>query len=42
MKGVSEEAPQAYKDIDEVIEIMNATGISKKIARLKPMITVKG
>ncbi|MCX6801790.1 MAG: RtcB family protein [Candidatus Diapherotrites archaeon] len=42
MKGVSEEAPQAYKDIDEVIEIMDATGISKKVARLRPMITVKG
>ncbi|MEM0359783.1 MAG: RtcB family protein [Candidatus Diapherotrites archaeon] len=41
-KGISEEAPQAYKDIDEVIEIMAVTGISRKVARLKPMITIKG
>ncbi|MCX8028603.1 MAG: RtcB family protein [Brevinematales bacterium] len=40
--GVSEEAPQAYKDIDKVIETIHLSGISSKIARLKPIISVKG
>ena len=40
--GLAEEAPLAYKDIDEVIEIVHNAGIAKKIARLKPCIVIKG
>jgi tRNA-splicing ligase RtcB (3'-phosphate/5'-hydroxy nucleic acid ligase) len=42
IKGLIEEAPQAYKDINEVIEVVHKTGISKKIAKLKPLICIKG
>ncbi len=41
-KGISEEAPQAYKDIDEVIEVTDAVGIGKKVARLRPLGVLKG
>lgn len=40
--GVIEEAPQAYKDIDEVIESITKSGISKKVAKLRPIINIKG
>lgn len=40
--GVSEEAPQAYKDIDKVIESVSSSRISNKVARLRPIITIKG
>ena len=39
---ISEEAPQAYKDIDEVVEISHRSGIAKKVARLRPVGVVKG
>ena len=42
MKGIAEEAPGAYKDIDGVVEIMHGAGISGKVAKLRPMICVKG
>ena len=42
MKGIAEEAPGAYKNIDAVVNVMHNTGISKKVARLKPLIVVKG
>ncbi len=41
-KVISEEAPQAYKDIDEVAEVTHIAGISKKVARMVPMGVVKG
>jgi tRNA-splicing ligase RtcB len=40
--GVAEEAPGAYKDVDEVVNVMHQAGIAKKVARLKPMISIKG
>jgi len=42
LKGAAEEAPSAYKDIDSVVSVMHSTGLNKKVARLKPIITVKG
>lgn len=41
-KVVSEEAPDAYKDIDEVIEVADGAGLSKKVARMVPIAVVKG
>lgn len=41
-KSLAEEAPGAYKDIDEVVRVVDSLGISKKVARLKPLIVVKG
>ncbi|GBC63966.1 RNA-splicing ligase RtcB [Desulfonema ishimotonii] len=39
---MAEEMPDAYKDISEVIEVVHNAGISRKVARLKPMGVVKG
>lgn len=39
---VSEEAPAAYKNIDEVVEITHNAGIARKIVRLRPVGVVKG
>ena len=41
-KGLSEEAPEAYKDIDEVVKVSNEVGIGKLVARVKPMAVMKG
>jgi tRNA-splicing ligase RtcB len=41
-KGIAEEAPGAYKNIDEVIEISHHSGIARKVVRLKPIGVVKG
>ncbi len=41
-RSLAEEAPEAYKDIDEVVRVVDELGISKKIARLKPLAVVKG
>lgn len=41
-RGVSEEAPGAYKDVDEVIEVSHNAGIAKKVVRLRPIGVIKG
>jgi tRNA-splicing ligase RtcB len=41
-KSLAEEAPSAYKDIDEVVRVVDELGISKKVARLKPLVVIKG
>jgi tRNA-splicing ligase RtcB (3'-phosphate/5'-hydroxy nucleic acid ligase) len=42
MSGFAEEAPSAYKDVDEVVETVVAAGIARKVARLRPLAVVKG
>jgi tRNA-splicing ligase RtcB len=42
MAGLAEEAPQAYKDVDAVVEAVSGAGIAKKVARLVPVAVVKG
>jgi tRNA-splicing ligase RtcB len=42
MAGLAEEAPQAYKDINSVVEITCNAGLSKKVARLRPLGVIKG
>ncbi|MBU1159661.1 RtcB family protein [Patescibacteria group bacterium] len=42
IKGLAEEAPLAYKDIDDVIEVVHNAGIAKKVARLRPIAVIKG
>ncbi|NTU41737.1 MAG: RtcB family protein [Nitrospirales bacterium] len=39
---IAEEMPEAYKDISEVVEVVHRAGISRKVARLRPMGVVKG
>ena len=41
-KGIAEEAPGAYKDIEEVVDVSHKADIGKKVARLKPIGVVKG
>ena len=41
-KSLAEEAPEVYKDIEEVIRVVDELGICKKVARLKPLTVVKG
>ena len=40
--GIIEEAPGAYKDVDDVVRIAHGAGISKMVARLKPIGVMKG
>lgn len=42
VKHLSEEGPDAYKDVDEVIEVCDRLGLAKKVARLKPLAVIKG
>jgi len=41
-KGVAEEAPECYKDIDEVVKVSDKAGIGHLVTRLRPMGVVKG
>lgn len=42
MKGIAEEAPVAYKDIDLVVETVHQAGIARKVAKLVPVAVIKG
>ncbi len=42
MRGIAEEAPGAYKDVEVVVNASENAGLAKKVAMLKPMICVKG
>lgn len=42
MPGLAEEAPQAYKDVDAVVDVVAKAGIAKKVARLRPVTVIKG
>jgi tRNA-splicing ligase RtcB len=42
LRGIAEEAPQAYKNIDEVVEVVHSAGLSRKVARLMPLAVIKG
>ncbi|MBU0460673.1 MAG: RtcB family protein [Nanoarchaeota archaeon] len=41
-KGVAEEAPGVYKDIEEVAKVSHEVGIGRKVVRVKPMGCIKG
>jgi len=42
LRGLSEEAPVAYKNITEVIDVVEKAGLAKKVAKLKPLAVIKG
>lgn len=42
MRGLVEEAPQVYKDLDRVVNIVHRAGISRKVARTRPLGVIKG
>lgn len=42
LPGLAEEAPLAYKDVDRVVEVVSKAGLARKVARLKPVVVIKG
>jgi tRNA-splicing ligase RtcB len=42
LRGVAEEAPGAYKDVSAVVDVADAAGLARKVARLEPLICIKG
>jgi tRNA-splicing ligase RtcB len=41
-RGVAEEAPGAYKDVTAVVDAADHAGLSRKVAKLVPIVCVKG
>ncbi|MBK7251322.1 MAG: RtcB family protein [Gammaproteobacteria bacterium] len=41
-RGVAEEAPGAYKDVSAVVDAADAAGLARKVARVEPLICIKG
>lgn len=42
MRGIAEEAPGAYKDVRDVVDSADRAGLGRKVARLEPMVCIKG
>jgi len=42
MSSLAEEAPEAYKDVSEVVDIAHKAGISRKVVKAIPIGVVKG
>jgi tRNA-splicing ligase RtcB len=42
VRGIAEESPMAYKDVDEVVDVVHQAGLSKKLAKLVPLAVIKG
>ncbi len=41
-KGLAEEQPKAYKNVDDVVEVVDQAGLSRKVARMRPIGVIKG
>ncbi|MES2122293.1 MAG: RtcB family protein, partial [Chlamydiota bacterium] len=41
-RTIAEEMPDAYKDVDEVVNAVQEAGLAKMVARLKPHLVIKG
>jgi tRNA-splicing ligase RtcB len=41
-RGVAEEAPGAYKDVNAVVDAADSAGLARKVAKLRPVICIKG
>jgi tRNA-splicing ligase RtcB len=42
LRGVAEEAPGAYKSVDRVVQVAERAGLARRVARLEPLMCVKG
>ena len=42
LSGLAEEAPEAYKDVEAVIECVAGAGLAEKVAVLRPLAVIKG
>jgi tRNA-splicing ligase RtcB len=41
-RGLAEEQPKAYKNVDDVVHVVDAAGLSKRVARMRPIGVIKG
>ncbi len=41
-RGLAEEQPKAYKNVDDVVEVVHNAGLSRKVARMRPIGVIKG
>jgi tRNA-splicing ligase RtcB len=41
-KGLAEEQPNAYKNVDDVVEVVDGAGLSRRVARMRPIGVIKG
>ncbi len=41
-KGLAEEQPKAYKNVDDVVDVVHTAGLSAKVARMRPIGVIKG
>jgi tRNA-splicing ligase RtcB len=42
LRGVAEEAPGAYKDVSAVVDAADRAQLARKVARLEPLVCIKG
>jgi tRNA-splicing ligase RtcB len=42
MRGVAEEAPDSYKNVSAVVDAADAAGVARKVARVEPLVCIKG
>jgi tRNA-splicing ligase RtcB len=42
LRGIAEEAPLAYKDVNRVVDNADHAGLARKVARLAPVVCIKG
>jgi tRNA-splicing ligase RtcB len=42
LRGVAEEAPGAYKDVSEVVDAADRAGLARTVARMEPLVCIKG
>jgi tRNA-splicing ligase RtcB len=42
IRGIAEEAPEAYKDVAAVVDAADAAGLARKVARVEPLVCIKG
>jgi tRNA-splicing ligase RtcB len=40
--GLTEEKPEAYKDVNRVVDVVHGAGIARRVARLVPLAVMKG
>mgnify|MGYP001612416141 FL=1 len=41
-RGIAEEQPSAYKDVNDVVHVVHHAGLAKRVARLRPLGVIKG
>jgi tRNA-splicing ligase RtcB len=41
-KGIAEEQPSAYKDVNDVVHVVHQAGLARRVCRLRPLGVIKG